>query len=446
MDKEKRVVNISLIASVLAFVICCVYPTVFIKWNVPLYAVCVLALTATAFLYFFALFTAKKKNKPALKAAIGAAGYLAVLMGVTPLVNNVIFGGVAPWGAVLAVTALDIIFWIVMLVLIRKASGARLEGKRLVCLLLVIAGFPISSVATLPNFKATGFIVFDTPSKYEERIATIDIYENTIETALPQTDVYRLMTEHLNAPLPEGKTSKKILVLGWDGCRADAMAMTDHREAVDALLADGGKAYIAYCGGARYPDHIIQDTSTAPGWCTMLTGKWADENGMSANGESKDLSCPSLLVSAVADGLIDSSSFCFSWNGHLTTYANEMEFTKEHSLNVKWNFAEDGDDGTFANALADIQSEDCSDLIFTIFEYCDEYGHGYGFWNETPEYENAFKLSNEKGLALIEAVRARPTYDSEDWLILISSDHGGFVRGHGGETLMERMMFIITSA
>ena len=46
---------------------------------------------------------------------------------------------------------------------------------------------------------------------------------------------------------------------------------------------------------------------------------------------------------------------------------------------------------------------------------------------------------------LIEAVKARPTYETEDWLILITSDHGGYVRGHGGSTLMERMMFIVTN-
>ena len=104
-----------------------------------------------------------------------------------------------------------------------------------------------------------------------------------------------------------------------------------------------------------------------------------------------------------------------------------------------------GDEGTLEKALADLQRPECSDFIFTIFEYCDYYGHTYGFWNNTPEYQYAFEKSNETGKALIDAVKARPGYETEDWLILITSDHGGYVRGHGGDTLMERMMFIVTN-
>ena len=434
-----------LIASALALAIGCGYPTVFIKWIVPLYALFVVLAVAAAFLLFFALFTAKKAKKPLVKALIGCAAYAAVLLSITPLVNNVIFGAVAPWGSTLVNTALNLVFWLVMLRLIRKASGEPFQWKPLVCLALVLVGLPVSILTTVPNIKATGFIVMDTVKNYEKRMEKIDIYANTIDSALPQTKVYDLINEHLNSPLPEGKTEKKVLVLGWDGCRADAMVMTDRREAVDALLTDGGKAYIAYCGGVNYPKAITQDTSTAPGWCTMLTGQWATVHGVTGNGTEKSLDCPTLLLTAVKDGKIGSSAFYFSWDGHLTTYKNEIEYAKEQNVNARWVYAENGDDGTYENALADLKQADCSDFIFTIFEYCDEHGHGSGFWNDNPEYAAAFAADNEKGKALIDAVKARPTYETEDWLIVITSDHGGYVRGHGGETLMERMMFIIAN-
>ena len=441
---KNKVYVYALAASVLALAVGCAYPSVFIAWNVPLYAVCVAVMAAAAFLLFLALFAAKGAKKPSVKALIGCAAYTAVLMGITPLVNNAVFGAVAPWGSTLVNTALDLIFWLVMLRLIRKASGERFVWKPLVCLILVLIGLPVSILTTVPNVKATGFIVMDTVKNYEKRIDSVDIYENTLQTAVPQTQVYEIIKAHLTSPLPEGKTKKKVLVLGWDGCRADAMALTGHRQAVDALLEAGGKAYIAYCGGANYPDAITQDTSTAPGWCTMLTGQWAEKHGITGNGTEKSLDCPTLLISAVKDGLIGSSSFYFSWDGHLTTYAKEIAYAKEQDLNARWTYAENGDDGTFANALADLKRADCSDFIFTIFEYCDEHGHGSGFWNDNPEYEAAFASCNEKGLALMEAVKARPTYETEDWLIVITSDHGGYVRGHGGETLMERMMFVIS--
>ncbi len=443
MTKKENARFYALLASGLAFVNGWVYPIVFIRWIIPLYAVCVVVMGVAAMVLFTSLFTARGSAKPVKPALIGTAVYVAVLLGVTPLVNNVIFGAVAPWGCVLTVTALNLCFYLVLLRLIRKGTGEKPFRKPLACVLLVIAGAAVSVVGTVPNVKATGFIVSDTEKNYRARIAQIDIYENTPETAVPQTRVYEIISDHLRAPLPAGKTEKKVLVLGWDGCRADAMALTENRGAVDALLADGGKAYIAYCGGANYPAHITQDTSTAPGWCTMLTGQWADVHGITGNGAPKSNDRLTLFTTAAEEGLIDAAGFYFSWDGHLNTYQNEIEYDEAHGLNVKWVYAENGDDGTFENALRDVQRTDCSDFIFTIFEYCDHYGHENGFWNDNPEYARAFALSNEKGLSLIKAVKARPTYAEEDWLILITSDHGGYVRGHGGETIMERMMFIV---
>ena len=46
MKDGKKVRALALIASVLALAMGCVYPIVFIKWIVPLYAVCVAALAA----------------------------------------------------------------------------------------------------------------------------------------------------------------------------------------------------------------------------------------------------------------------------------------------------------------------------------------------------------------------------------------------------------------
>ncbi len=448
--KETKARILALISSVLLFADACTYPIVFIKWIVPLYAGCVAIYAIAAFLLFFALFKAKANTKPVIPAVIGTAIFVAVLMGVTPLVNNVIFGSVAPWGSVLVNTVLIFCFWLIMLRLIRKQTGERFIIKPLICVLLAFIGLPVSIITTVPNMKATGFIILDTVKNYEKRMETIDIYENTMETALPQTDVYDLIIGHLRAPLPEGKTEKKVLVLGWDGCRADAMCLIEDRQAVDALLADGGKAYIAYCGGANYPDPITQVTATIEGWTTMFTGLWGDGHGITGFDDVNTAQVRTFLTTAIEDGLIDSSAFCFSWSGHLTTYAEEMEYDKQNNINVAWNFSEgeegrEGDEGTFETALAGLQKPDCPDLTFTIFEYCDHYGHNYGFWEETPEYAEAFCLSNETGIKLIEAVKARQTYDTEDWLILITSDHGGYVRGHGGDTLMERMMFIVTS-
>jgi hypothetical protein len=47
---------------------------------------------------------------------------------------------------------------------------------------------------------------------------------------------------------------------------------------------------------------------------------------------------------------------------------------------------------------------------------------------------------------LVAAVRNRPTYDREDWLILVSTDHGHRDEGgHGGDSPEERTVFFLAS-
>ena len=442
MKTKNTVRTLALAGAALALVSACVYPTAFIRWNVPLYAVCVAAETAATFLLLFALFSAKGKEKPAVPAAIGASVYCAVLFALTFTVNNLIFGAVAPWGSVLVNAVLNFCCRIILGSRIGKHAGEAFRPAPAICAALLMCALLANVIAAIPNVKATGFIVLDTPARYEARMETVDVFENTLDSAVPMTDVYARIDAHLRAPLPAGKTEKKVLVLGWDGCRADAFVMP--HPAADLLLAEGGRADIAYCGGANYPADITQDTSTAPGWTSMLTGAWAEVHGIDGNGNGMKDGVYTLFTTAIADGLVDSSAFYFSWKGHLTTYEKEIEYDGAQGIDATWKL-NDGDDGTEAAALADIRNADCSDFIFTIFEYCDHDGHYYGFWNDTPEYAAAFEKSNAAGVRLIEAVRARETYETEDWLILITSDHGGYVRGHGGSTLMERMMFIVTN-
>lgn len=289
---------------------------------------------------------------------------------------------------------------------------------------------------------------FDSIERYKENVASFEPYENTIETAIPQTDIYDVINEHFNSELPKGKLVKKAIVIGYDGCRADALTLTKEDGAIYKLITDGGKAYIAYCGGVNYPVFNTQATSTAPGWASILTGEWADVHGITDNGITKSTDKLTLLTSLVEDKKIDDSAFYVSWNGHFVddnaTYKLEKAYCEEKGLDVKFSDADD-DDGTTANTLADIRSLDCSDFIFTILEHTDHAGHGTGFDIENPEYSSEFYAAEGEALQMINAIEDRLTYPVEDWLIIITSDHGGFNTGHGSFTIQERMTFYVTN-
>ncbi len=308
----------------------------------------------------------------------------------------------------------------------------------------VIAG--IASLFMMLYGVVGGINNFDTIPKYKENVAAFEPYENTLETAIPQTEIYNIITEHFNAPLAEGKTVKKAIVLGYDGGRADALSLADENGAVYHLITTGGTANIGYCGGVNYPAFNTQDTSTAPGWCSILTGQWADVHGITGNSIVKSTDTLTLLTTLVEDGKAEDSAFYVSWGGHFSaddsTYILEKAYCEEKGLDVTFSRAGD-DNGTFENTYNDVTSADCSDFIFTIFEYPDHYGHDTGFDLENPDYAQAFADNDAAAMEIIKAIEARDTYETEDWLIILTSDHGGFNTGHGSFTIQERMTFIV---
>lgn len=285
----------------------------------------------------------------------------------------------------------------------------------------------------------------DTEELFRQNVASVG-YENTIEKAYPQTDLYDIIKEHFEADLPKGKTEKKVVIIGYDGCRADILNEKQEKGAVSYLLENGASNNLTYCGGVNYPEVNTQDTSTAPGWCSIVTGEWADVHGITGNGITKAVEPKTLMTSLVEDGTIDSASFITKWKGHFSrdgaTYLDEKEYCEENNLNVEFELRK-GKKDIHTGAMEEITSEDCSDFVFIIYEDTDSAGHDFGFSYNNPVYKNAFKTEDAYGYEVIKAIEARETYETEDWLIIVTSDHGGVETGHGGPSIQERMTFVV---
>lgn len=317
----------------------------------------------------------------------------------------------------------------------------------IIALAIVLVGGIIASAILIPKMeyaKDSG----DTEELFRQNVALVG-YENTIETAIPQTELYNIIKEHFDSPLADGKTEKKAIIIGYDGCRADVLTeMVDGESAVDTLLDDGASINLAYCGGVNYPATNTQDTSTAPGWCSILTGVWASEHGITANGITKSLEHKTLLTTLVEENKIDSSSFITKWKGHFdrknATYNEEKDYCEENNLNVSFSRLKN-DEASHEYTLNEVSKKDCADFIFVIYEPTDSTGHNYGFTINNPRYKEAFNTADQYGFETINAIKQRATYDTEDWLIIITSDHGGIGTDHGGASIQERMTFIITN-
>ncbi|MBE6773595.1 MAG: alkaline phosphatase family protein [Ruminococcaceae bacterium] len=309
-----------------------------------------------------------------------------------------------------------------------------------VAVILVIAAVLTGVLTYKPYAKDKA----DTEELYRQNVSAVG-YENTIETAIPQTELYTAIHDHFFSPLENGKTEKKAIILGYDGCRADILAEIDEANSgIAALVNDGASLELLYCGGVNYPAVNTQDTSTAPGWCSILTGVWADVHGITGNDITKTMDTKTLLTSLVEEKLADSSAFITKWKGHFSrrnaTYLDEMAYCENNSLPVSFTLSK-GDEDSHALTLGEIRKADCADFIFVIYEPTDGTGHGKGFSFNNPEYKEAFRTEDAYALEAINAIKARPTYEKEDWLIVITSDHGGIGTNHGKQSIQERMTF-----
>jgi len=296
------------------------------------------------------------------------------------------------------------------------------------------------------------------PGDYLTQLNRMGIFENRAQESLPQTDIYDIILAHFENP-EEGKAPKCLLV-GYDGARADALQRTvlpgiwmDVSESgVRALLDGGGAVYNMYTGGPLLNPFLWQDTSTAPGWTTMLTGCWAKEkgeggHGVSANGINKPAEPKLIFTQLLEAELLEQTALVVSWGGHFVSegasYKNDIAYCLEEDLNAKWVTL--GSDAlVFERTLAEVR-EPGAGMVMCILEYCDSAGHGTGFGLQNPDYQQAIIDSERDGYRLIQAVMARDTYDQEDWLILITSDHGGAFTGHGQQFAAMRQVFLATN-
>lgn len=285
----------------------------------------------------------------------------------------------------------------------------------------------------------------DTEELFRQNVSAVG-YENTIETAYPQTDLYDIIKGHFESELPDGKTEKKVVIIGYDGCRADILAEKQDNGAVNYLLEKGASINLSYCGGVNYPAENTQATSTAPGWCSIATGVWADENGITGNGITKEVEPKTLMTSLVENGTIDSCAFITKWKGHFTnsdsTYKDEKAYCEENNINVDFELRKNKKD-IHTGAMEEIKASDCADFVFIIYEDTDSAGHDFGFTYNNPVYKKGFRTEDNYGYEVIKAIEARETYETEDWLIIVTSDHGGVGTGHGGASIQERMTFIV---
>ncbi|MBC8986300.1 DUF4983 domain-containing protein [Pedobacter sp. N36a] len=70
-------------------------------------------------------------------------------------------------------------------------------------------------------------------------------------------------------------------------------------------------------------------------------------------------------------------------------------------------------------------------------------GTTFGFSAEVPEYKDAIEKADAYIGEMLDALKKRKDYAKEDWLVIVSSSHGGVGKTYGGASIQERNIFSI---
>lgn len=249
----------------------------------------------------------------------------------------------------------------------------------------------------------------------------------TAKEELPQTIVYEKVMEFLKE---DTGTTKKVLLIGYDGFTRETLPLLQEGAVSHAL--ENGTYETTYAGG----DIHQQSTSTAPGWASILTGKWGDETGVIDNTSRKPKEVSTFLQEAEKLGY--QSSFTASWDTHfLTTYAEDLDGKETYTLTKS--------DQETLDVVASSILLDTSDVIFFTLEAADHSGHTIGYGNKVEEYVQACIEMDQKTDALLHLVEERSSVYDEQWFILITSDHGGIENNHGNQSEQERNTWLVTT-
>jgi predicted AlkP superfamily pyrophosphatase or phosphodiesterase len=203
-----------------------------------------------------------------------------------------------------------------------------------------------------------------------------------------------------------------VMIISIDGLRPD-VALRANMPHLRSLMARGSFSF-----WANTTDVAI----TLPSHTSMLTGVTPDKHGIHYN-DDKAANTPVFpLVPTIFD--------LAKKQGHTVALAAGKSkfraFDRPGSLD--WKFIKEADDGTVAGAAAAIIHEHHPDLLFVHLPDCDRIGHSTG-WGTPEQVEMVGKADQALGQVLA-ALDAEHLTDST--LIILSADHGGNGRKHGG--------------
>jgi len=222
---------------------------------------------------------------------------------------------------------------------------------------------------------------------------------------------------------------RKVLVIGIDGVRSDAF-LAANTPNLDGLLPQAFYTFDSW---------HLDITVSGPSWSSIMAGVYHDKHGVTNNSYSGSnyIDFPYFPKRAKE---LKPSLYCVQ----ITEWAPMSDDVYNDGWNLKLKVP-DGQGTPTENAAVTQLANPNLDVLFVYFDAVDLAGHSSGFNPSNPAYISAIENVDGHVGGVLNALYSRPNYANEDWLILLTTDHGGIGTGHGGNSIQERRIWWIAS-
>ncbi|MDP4250942.1 MAG: alkaline phosphatase family protein [Bacteroidota bacterium] len=253
---------------------------------------------------------------------------------------------------------------------------------------------------------------------------------------------------------------KKAVFIIVDGIPADVIEKLPVTN-LQAIAKAGGYSR-SYVGGVK-GSYSQTPTISAVGYNSVLTGTWVNKHNVWDN----DIADPNYHYPTIFRVFKEQypgkkTGIFSSWLDNRTKLVGDrfpatgdiaVDYTYDGLENDTVNYPHDEQrqfmshiDESVAKKAAEVIQTDAPDLSWVYLEYTDDMGHMHG---NSPEFNKAVELADKRVGYIWQAIRYRQQHFNEDWLIIVTTDHGRDAatgKGHGGQSDRERESWIFTNA
>lgn len=228
-----------------------------------------------------------------------------------------------------------------------------------------------------------------------------------------------------SSSLPAADYSPHFIVVGCDGMSPNGVEVAN-TPVMDRLMKEG--AYTLHARG-------VMPTSSSPNWASMIMGAGPEQHGVTSN--DWETNKFEIAPTVVGPGGIFPTIFSVIREQHQSAVTGVFHdwggFGRlfERSMVTKIEDS-DGPTNTIRHAMQWFR-ETKPEFLFIHLDHVDHAGHQYG--HGTAEYYAAVEVADKLIGEVVTTLEDLQLLDQTT--ILVTADHGGVNKGHGGATMAE---------